>query len=171
MSKKLMMNSSAGENVIVLCKDYSPNGEKFYLWKDKPINLNEYELYMNVDFANCNANVYENILSVGLNITQWGNGNLHIYRKNNALLVACVDSGQMQLDFKLNLMLNEIVINKDGVFINNIAQNFDKNNSIYISVMNRLFSSSISVGSQEGINRSNATYHLVCLRKYVKRGE
>lgn len=75
------MNNNTDEDMIILCKNYSPNGQKFYLWENKPINLDENELYMNVDFTNCNAGVWENILSIGLSITQWGAGNMHIYKK------------------------------------------------------------------------------------------
>lgn len=67
-------------------------------------------------------------------------------------------------------MINEIVINKDGIFINGISQYFDKNNNYYKAVMSKLMNDSVSIGSQEGVNRSNATYNLVCLRKYQQRG-
>ena len=79
MAKKLLMNDNVGEDVIILCKNYSPNGQPFYLWQDKMIDWDNYELYINVDISNMTKQ-WQHILAISVdNVTTWTGTKLHLY--------------------------------------------------------------------------------------------
>lgn len=173
MPKKLLMNNNIDEDTIILCENYSPNRQTFYLWQDEMIDWNNYELYMNIDLSNFTLGDWGNVLTIGRNIASWsGDGKWHIYYDgyNKKIRLQLVfNTYDKTLDISLNNLNEiEIIINKKGVYLNGELKLF---NDHYLSVVNDIFiAKPISIGSQEGAYKGIAKYKKVSLRKYQERG-
>lgn len=61
MSKKLLVNDIPE---IILCENFYPNKKPFYLWQDKPIDWDKYELYINIDISMTPSRPTQKILVV-----------------------------------------------------------------------------------------------------------
>lgn len=77
MSKKLMINKQSDE--IVLCENYTPTNIPIYLYKDKKIDWDNYELYINL---NIEDNTFQDwtsalVISNYEDILTWATPNLN----------------------------------------------------------------------------------------------
>jgi len=173
MSKKLTMNNVVDNDTIVLCKNFSSNSKPFYLWQDKMIDWDNYELYMNINLTDYTQNAWGNVLSMGINIKSWGgNGKWHVYYNGHTkkIRLQCVHGMNVTSDFPLeNLSEIEIIINKKGAYLNGELK--IHSNSQITGINNVFKTSLISIGSQEGVVKGVAQYNKVSLRKYKERGE
>ena len=174
MAKKLLMNNNSGE--IILCKNYFPGEQPFYLLQDKMIDWDNYELYMNIDLSNYTKNDWGGVMSLGADIISWeGNrsiGNLHVYyngatkRIRFQSIITPWSSGQTSDFTLLDLDMIEVIINRNGMFLNGT---FKHNNEHFQRIYNNFKTTPISIGSQSGDYKGVAKYNLVCLRKYRER--
>lgn len=157
-------------NTIILCEEFAPNGKSFYLWQNKTIEWNNYELYVSIDLSSCIKST-ENIISIGSDIGVYTGANKwHIYYTPTTRQIGMHSISNTSLIFRHILEDSAnvtIIINKDGIYINNQLVTDMCNN---IASFNEYCSNNaINIGSLEGNNRSNATYKLVCLKSYKKR--
>lgn len=170
MAKKLLMNDNVGEDVIILCKNYSPNGQPFYLWQDKMIDWDNYELYINVDISNMTKQ-WQHILAISVdNVTTWTGTKLHLYGSPNRIRIQAIFNGVNNTkDINLatyNKQMIQIIFNKNGVYLEEeLVASID---SYYFlkSVINELKKSNVIIGSAIANDYSVCVYNLVCLRKY-----
>lgn len=171
MAKKLLMNDNVGEDVIILCKNYSPNGQPFYLWQDKMIDWDNYELYINVDISNMTKQ-WQHILAISVdNVTTWTGTKLHLYGSPNKIRMQAVITGGSNNIKDVNLTtynkrMIQIILNKNGVYLGEeLVASID---SYYFlkSVINELKNSNVIIGSAIANEYSVCVYNLVCLRKY-----
>ena len=168
-----MINNIVKDDEIVLYENFSPNGQPFYLWQDKMIDWDNYELYMNINLTDYTQNAWGNVLSMGINIKSWsGNGKWHVYYNGHTkeVRLQCVHGMNTTLNCSLeNTSEVKIIINKKGAYLNGELK---IHNDPRITETNKVFiASPISIGSQEGVVKGVAKYNLVCLRKYQERGE
>ena len=145
---------------------YAPAGQEFE-WKTD-INWDTQKLVVALDVSGCSGS-YENILSVGKDISAWNGEAFHLYytRSSKALQVNyCTTSG--------NPIRNEATVDADeliveitkagGITVNGEAWNYKSGGSLTedMSVYANLWAlTSISVGSNQGDTRSKATYKYV----------
>lgn len=172
MAKKLLMNNNVGEDVIILCKNYSPNGQPFYLWQDKMIDWDKYELYINVDLNNVPNDKFREILITsndGDTSTFYGN-KLHLYVIDNRIRIQHGNfTGSIDV-LVSDKGLVEVILNKDGFFINNKISN---NNTSIVELWFNMIKSreEITIGNTNPNNLSVCTYNLVQLQLYQERGK
>ena len=173
MSKKLLMNNYRENNVVVLCKDFSPDGQPFVLLENQMIDWDKYELYINVDLNNVpNDKFREFLITSNDGDTSTFSGNkLHLYVKENYIRIQHGNFGGGYIDVWVSDKgLVEVILNKDGFFINNIISN--SNTSIVELWFNMIKSrKEITIGNTNPINLSVCTYNLVQLQPYQERGE
>ena len=171
MAKKLLMNDNVGEDVIILCKNYSPNGQPFYLWQDKMIDWDNYELYINVDISNMTKE-WQHILAISVdNVTDWTGTKLHLYGSPNAIKIQAVITGGSNNSTVINLatynkQMIQIIFNKNGVYLEEELVASIDSYLFLKSVINELKNSNVIIGSAIANNYSVCVYNLVCLRKY-----
>lgn len=171
MAKKLLMNDNVGEDVIILCKNYSPNGQPFYLWQDKMIDWDNYELYINVDISNMTKE-WQHILAISVdNVTSWFGTKLHLYGSPNTIRIQAIITGGTRNTIDINLakynkQMIQIIFNKNGVYLEEeLVASIDSHYSLE-SVINELKKSNVIIGSAIANDYSVCVYNLVCLRKY-----
>lgn len=168
MAKKLLMNDNVGEDVIILCKNYSPNGQPFYLWQDKMIDWDNYELYINVDISNMTKQ-WQHILAISVdNVTTWTGTKLHLYGSPHLIRIQPVINGANKIrEISLatyNKQMIQIIFNKNGVYL---EEELVADSYYYLeSVINELKNSNVIIGSAIADDYSVCVYNLVCLRKY-----
>lgn len=151
---------------IPLNDDYSPNGDKFIATTD--FNKDENTISAEIDLTGSVGKTDENVLSIGSNISIWGsdtNGaatNLHFYYPyngdNNTVEIVYTNkkSGNNKpCYFKIGTdrTLN-VELYKNGLKVNgNTIDTFTADN-----IADLLALTSLQIGSEEGDNRSHATY-------------
>ena len=153
----------AAETKTVLCENYSPNGKKFS--ETQTIDFNHQWIEAEIDLSNCGTSVsLQNIISFGDDIAQWstlGKYNLHLYytASNKQLEIDYLANGggRDQTLVTLSSTTLKLKLSSEGLAVNGVVQ---KNAS---SLSNLLALSSISIGSQQGDNRSYATYKSVSI--------
>lgn len=161
-----MGQAKSGDVETYLCRDYSPNGEKF-IYTIAGINLlNGDYIEISADLSGC-SRAYENIISIGEDIGNWFGYHFHCYYTHS--------SGLLQLNalaggldrFQPTIPGNEVIIriDKNGLSYNGTywsQSGYDR----YSNLMSHLMTvSSLSVGSQEGNTRFYGTYNYI---KWVK---
>ena len=176
MSKKLLMNNQSEKDEIILCKNYSPNGQPFYLWQDKMIDWEKYELYINIDISAITNTTMKNILIISsTDITSWGGtGKIHLYCTTSHFRIQAVNNGaDATKDLELlgyNKERIQVVINKNGVYLEEKLVLSANGDSFLRGTFDMLKNSNVTIGSAIPINLSICTYNKVSLRKYIERG-
>lgn len=175
MSKKLLMNNYSKNDEIVLCENYSPNRQPFYLWQDKTIDWDKYELYINVDIMAITGMAWQQILTISsTDITSWaGHGKLHLYGEATKIRIQPISGNNTVKDIILsnyNKQKIQVIVNKNGVYLEEELVMPVKNSATLQTVMNMLKTSNVTIGSAIPHDLSVCTYNKVSLRKYVERG-
>ena len=153
----------AAETKTVLWDKYSPNGEKFS--KTQTIDFSKQSIEAEIDLSNCGTSYsLQNIISFGDDIAQWstaGKYNLHLYytasSKELEIDYLANGGGREQTLVTLSSTTLKLKLSSEGLAVNGVVQ---KNAS---TLSNLLALNSISIGSQQGDNRSYATYTSVNL--------
>ena len=152
----------AAERKTVLWENnYSPNGDPFS--KTQTIDFSFQWIEAEIDLSNCGTSYsLQNIISFGNDIAQWstaGKYNLHLYytASSKELEIDYLANGgsREQTLVTLSSTTLKLKLSSEGLAVNGVVQ---KNAS---SLSNLLALSSISIGSQQGDNRSYATYKSV----------
>ena len=151
----------AAERKTVLWEDHSPNGEKFS--KTQNIDFSYQWIEAEIDLSNCGTSVsLQNIISFGNDIAQWntsGKYNLHLYytASSKQLEIDYLPNGgdRDQTMVTLSSTTLKLKLSSEGLAVNGVVQ---KSASM---ISNLLALNSISIGSQQGDNRSYATYNSV----------
>ena len=153
----------AAERKTVLWENYSPNGAEFL--KTQNIDFNHQWIEAEIDLSKCGTSVtLQNIISFGNDIAQWstaGKYNLHLYytasTKQLEIDYLANGGGREQTLVTLSSTTLKLKLSSEGLAVNGVVK---KNAS---SLSNLLALSSISIGSQQGDNRSYATYKSVSI--------
>ena len=153
----------AAERETVLLENYSPNGAKFS--QTQNIDFSYQWIEAEIDLSNCGTSVLlQNIISFGDDIAQWstaGKYNLHLYYtpsiKQLEIDYLANGGGRDQTLVTLSSTTLKLKLSSEGLAVNGEIK---KNAS---SLSNLLALSSISIGSQQGDNRSYATYKSVSI--------
>ena len=153
----------AAETKTVLWEKYSPNGDTFS--KTQTIDFSFQWIEAEIDLSNCGTSVsLQNIISFGDDIAQWstaGKYNLHLYytasSKELEIDYLANGGGREQTLVTLSSTTLKLKLSSEGLAVNGVVQ---KNAS---TLSNLLALNSISIGSQQGDNRSYATYTSVNL--------
>ena len=151
----------AAERKTVLWEDHSPNGEKFS--KTQNIDFSYQWIEAEIDLSNCGTSVkLQNIISFGNDIAKWstaGKYNLHLYytasSKELEIDYLANGGGREQTFVTLSSTTLKLKLSSEGLAVNGVVQ---KSASM---ISNLLALNSISIGSQQGDNRSYATYNSV----------
>ena len=151
----------AAERKTVLWEKYSPNGDTFS--KTQTIDFSFQWIEAEIDLSNCGTSVsLQNIISFGNDIAQWntsGKYNLHLYytASTKQLEIDYLANGgdRDQTLVTLSSTTLKLKLSSEGLAVNGEIK---KNAS---SLSNLLALSSISIGSEQGDNRSYATYKSV----------
>ena len=151
----------AAERKTVLLENYSPNGAKFS--QTQNIDFSYQWIEAEIDLSNCGTSVsLQNIISFGDDIAQWstaGKYNLHLYytasTKQLEIDYLPNGGGRDQTLVTLSSTTLKLKLSSEGLAVNGVVQ---KNAS---TLSNLLALNSISIGSQQGDNRSYATYKSV----------
>ena len=153
----------AAERKTVLLENYSPNGAKFS--QTQNIDFSYQWIEAEIDLSNCGTSVLlQNIISFSDDIAQWstaGKYNLHLYYtpsiKQLEIDYLANGGGRDQTLVTLSSTTLKLKLSSEGLAVNGVVQ---KNAS---SLSNLLALNSISIGSQQGDNRSYATYKSVSI--------
>ena len=153
----------AAETKTVLWENYSPNGAEFS--KTQNIDFSYQWIEAEIDLSNCGTSVsLQNIISFGDDIAQWstaGKYNLHLYytASTKQLEIDYLPNGgdRDQTMVTLSSTTLKLKLSSEGLAVNGVVQ---KNAS---TLSNLLALNSISIGSQQGDNRSYATYKSVSI--------
>ena len=153
----------AAETKTVLWESYSPNGAEFS--KTQNIDFSYQWIEAEIDLSNCGTSVsLQNIISFGDDIAQWstaGKYNLHLYytasTKQLEIDYLANGGGRDQTLVTLSSTTLKLKLSSEGLAVNGVVQ---KNAS---TLSNLLALNSISIGSQQGDNRSYATYKSVSI--------
>ena len=146
---------------------YQPAGEKF-AW-NTAIDWNTQKLVASINVAGCTGE-NEGILSVGNAIDAWNGTHFHLYytRSNNTLQVNYLDATGNPIRKDVEVAGDELLIEISkaaGITVNGNSVNYLNESGELTedySVYKALWAlTEISVGSQEGNGRSNATYNYV----------
>lgn len=150
---------------------YQPAGEKF-AW-NTAINWNTQKLVASINVAGCTGE-NEGILSVGDAIDAWPGTHFHLYytRSNNTLQVNYLDATGNPIRKDVEVAGDELLIEISktaGITVNGESVNYLNESGELTedyTVYNALWAlTEISVGSQEGNGRSNATYNYVRIQE------
>ena len=152
----------AAERKTVLWENnYSPNGDPFS--KTQTIDFSFQWIEAEIDLSNCGTSYsLQNIISFGNDIAQWstaGKYNLHLYytASSKELEIDYLANGgsREQTLVTLSSTTLKLKLSSEGLAVNGVVQ---KN----ASTLSKLLAlSSMSIGSQQGDNRSYATYKSV----------
>ena len=150
---------------------YQPAGEKF-AW-NTAIDWNTQKLVASINVAGCTGE-NEDILSVGDAIDAWFGTHFHLYytRSNNTLQVNYLDATGNPIRKDVEVAGDELLIEISktaGLTVNGESVNYLNESGELTedyTVYNALWAlTEISVGSQEGNGRSNATYNYVRIQE------
>ncbi len=153
----------AAERKTVLWENYSPNGAEFSTTQN--IDFNHQWIEAEIDLSKCGTSVtLQNIISFGNDIAQWstaGKYNLHLYytasTKQLEIDYLANGGGREQTLVTLSSTTLKLKLSSEGLAVNGVVK---KNAS---TLSNLLVLNSISIGSQQGDNRSYATYKSVSI--------
>ena len=153
----------AAERKTVLWENHSPNGAKFSTTQN--IDFNHQWIEAEIDLSKCGTSVtLQNIISFGNDIAQWstaGKYNLHLYytasTKQLEIDYLANGGGREQTLVTLSSTTLKLKLSSEGLAVNGVVK---KNAS---TLSNLLVLNSISIGSQQGDNRSYATYKSVSI--------
>ena len=153
----------AAETKTVLWENYSPNGDTFS--ETQTIDFNHQWIEAEIDLSNCGTSVtLQNIISFGNDIAQWstaGKYNLHLYytasTKQLEIDYLANGGGREQTLVTLSSTTLKLKLSSEGLAVNGVVK---KNAS---TLSNLLALNTISIGSQQGDNRSYATYKSVSI--------
>ena len=153
----------AAETKTFLWENYSPNGDTFS--KTQTIDFNHQWIEAEIDLSKCGTSIkLQNIISFGNDIAQWstaGKYNLHLYytasTKQLEIDYLPNGGGRDQTLVTLSSTTLKLKLSSEGLAVNGVVQ---KNAS---TLSNLLALNSISIGSQQGDNRSYATYKSVSI--------
>ena len=175
MSRRRMMMAQSFETY--LCRDYSPNGEKFIYTIDGINLLNGDYIEISANLDTCTS-LNENVISVGdaSTLGSWNGNHYHSYRTRKSDGVQFIEitarygSGVSESASRfLNIQLagQTVVyrIDKNGISYDGIQ--LDPTGTNHYSDLIRYLNSvsTIAVGSQEGNTRFYGTYNYI---KWVK---
>ena len=150
---------------------YQPAGEKF-AW-NTAIDWNTQKLVASINVAGCTGE-NEGILSVGDAIDAWNGTHFHLYytRSNNTLQVNYLDATGNPIRKDVEVAGDELLIEISktaGLTVNGESVNYLNESGELTedyTVYDALWAlTEISVGSQEGNGRSNATYNYVRIQE------
>ena len=150
---------------------YQPAGEKF-AW-NTAIDWNTQKLVASINVAGCTGE-NEGILSVGDAIDAWFGTHFHLYytRSNNTLQVNYLDATGNPIRKDVEVAGDELLIEISkaaGITVNGNSVNYLNESGELTedyTVYKALWAlTEISVGSQEGNGRSNATYNYVRIQE------
>ena len=150
---------------------YQPAGEKF-AW-NTAIDWNTQKLVASINVAGCTGE-NEGILSVGDAIDAWFGTHFHLYytRSNNTLQVNYLDATGNPIRKDVEVAGDELLIEISktaGLTVNGESVNYLNESGELTedyTVYDALWAlTEISVGSQEGNGRSNATYNYVRIQE------
>ena len=150
---------------------YQPAGEKF-AW-NTAIDWNTQKLVASINVAGCTGE-NEGILSVGDAIDAWTGTHFHLYytRSNNTLQVNYLDATGNPIRKDVEVSGDELLIEISkaaGLTVNGESVNYLNESGELTedyTVYKALWAlTEISVGSQEGNGRSNATYNYVRIQE------
>ena len=151
----------AADTKTALWTNYSPNGSSFS--KTQTIDFNTQSIEAEIDLSNCGTTYsLQNILSIGNDIAEWstkGKYNLHMYytASSKQLEIDYLPNGggrEQTLVTLTNTTLN-LKLSAEGLSVNGVIQVAASNISPLLAL------TSVSIGSQQGDNRSYATYNSV----------
>ncbi len=150
-------NAVGAETKTTLQSSYSPAGSTFT--NTTSIDWSKQKIYAKIDLSGCGTTVsLQNIISYGDDIANWntGNYNLHLYytKSSNLLVMDYLTNGGTKNETTVTLTSTtlELELSSEGLAVNGETK-------VSASTLSGLLSlSSISVGSQQGDNRSYATY-------------
>ena len=153
----------AAETKTVLWENYSPNGANFS--QTQNIDFSYQWIEAEIDLSKCGTSIkLQNIISFGNDIAQWstaGKYNLHLYytASTKQLEIDYLPNGEGrdQTLVTLSSTTLKLKLSSEGLAVNGVVQ---KNAS---TLSNLLALNSISIGSQQGDNRSYATYKSVSI--------
>ncbi len=154
--------TAAETRTALVTAGYAPSGSTFS--KTTSIDWTTQKIYAKIDLSNCGTTYsLQNIISFGDDIANWnsGNYNLHLYytKSSNYLEIDYLTKGgtRHQTTQTLTSTTLELELSSEGLAVNGTM-------TVIADSISGLFSlSSISVGSQQGENRSYATYSEVSL--------
>ena len=150
---------------------YQPAGEKF-AW-NTAIDWNTQKLVASINVAGCTGK-NEGILSVGEAIDAWAGTHFHLYytRSNNTLQVNYLDATGNPIRKDVEVAGDELIVEISkaaGLTVNGQSMNYLNEGGELTedySVYDALWAlTEITVGSQEGNGRSNATYNYVRIQE------
>ena len=151
----------AADTKTALWTNYSPNGSSFS--KTQTIDFNTQSIEAEIDLSNCGTTYsLQNILSISNDIAEWstkGKYNLHMYytASSKQLEIDYLPNGggrEQTLVTLTNTTLN-LKLSAEGLSVNGVIQ-------VEASSISPLLAlTSVSIGSQQGDNRSYATYKSV----------
>ncbi len=151
----------AADTKTTLWENYSPNGSSFS--KTQTIDFNTQSIEAEIDLSNCGtAYSLQNILSIGNDIAAWktsGKYNLHMYytASSKVLIIDYLANGADKVETPVTLTSTtlNLKLSAKGLYVNGVVQ-------VEASSISQLLAlTSVSIGSQQGNNRSYATYNSV----------
>lgn len=157
----------------ILAENYNPNGSKFKY--TAPISLdNGNYIEISIDTSTVTG-TKENILSVGQNIDVWqgttAGSHMHMYltasNPNDLSVDLIYNSKTMRPTYTMPSSTLVVKIDKSGVYLNGAIFLFDTRPRVtptitYAEDIQHFVSlNSYDIGSQEGSNRSHATYNYI----------
>ena len=151
----------AADTKTALWTSYSPNGSQFS--KTQTIDFNTQSIEAEIDLSNCGTTYsLQNILSIGNDIAEWttsGKYNLHMYytASSKKLIIDYLANGADKVETTVTLTSTtlNLKLSAEGLFVNGDVK-------VAASSISQLLAlTSVSIGSQQGNNRSYATYNSV----------
>ena len=151
----------AADTKTALWTNYSPNGSSFS--KTQTIDFNTQSIEAEIDLSNCGTTYsLQNILSIGNDIAAWtteGKYNLHMYytASSKELEIDYLPNGggRKQTLVTLSATTLNLKLSDEGLSVNGDIK------VAASSISPLLALTSVSIGSQQGNNRSYATYKSV----------
>ena len=151
----------AADTKTALWTNYSPNGSSFS--KTQTIDFNTQSIEAEIDLSNCGTTYsLQNILSIGNDIAAWtteGKYNLHMYytASSKELEIDYLPNGggRKQTLVTLSATTLNLKLSDEGLSVNGDIK------VAASSISPLLALTSVSIGSQQGDNRSYATYKSV----------
>lgn len=151
--------TAAETKTAIVTTGYAPSGSSFS-YSLSNWDWSKEKIYAKIDLSNCGTSVsLQNILSIGDDISNWstsGKYNLHMYYtlSTNYLEIDYLANGgdRSQTTVTLSGTTLELELSSDGLSVNGETKVEASNLSGLLAL------TSFSVGSQQGDNRSYATY-------------
>ena len=160
------------DGTVIGTDGYQPAGASF-VW-NASIDWETQKLVASIDVSTClSSTTCENILSVGSDISSWADGEkFHIYytQSSKTLTIWYIDNWEYKIQHKEVSVSDDVLrveISKEkGLVVN--GEDFNDGNDVATTYEELWKLSDIQVGSQEGVNRSNATYNYIRVQDLIK---